>query len=143
MPSEWNQKHKCIKPELLNDNTYAFSFSPNPPNCNEHTERLVATIKTVTRLFKRLTYCRIKAAIESSASGRFHYHGTIKILNIPQFILHDMPLLQADATYEIDTIQDKSIWENYVYKQRHIWEDFIEKKDLPQAYRYIVTTGTQ
>ena len=150
MPGEWklNRPHKCPKTEDLEINVkYAFSYSPDGrllgSTNNDHSSRLADTIKHVTRTMKKLSHCHVICALESSSSGRFHYHGTIEINNIGKFILNDMPLLQKDATYEIDTIKDMCVWETYVYKQRSIWATLIESMNLPLNYRYIVTTGTQ
>lgn len=62
---------------------------------------------------------------ECSPQSRFHFHGYIKVLNLQLFPLFIQFINEAGSS-EMDTIEDESIWHNYIYKQSSIWEKYMK-----------------
>lgn len=134
MSGRWKQPHVSPKVETLDVNIrYAISYSPQPLHC-ENDKMLLGTIKQMYNIIRKLNYCKLEVVIESSPTGRLHYHGWIQITQIAPFILFDIPIMVKEGTYEIDTCNDK--WKEYVYKQKDIWEPYIKKQQFPLCYTY-------
>lgn len=66
--------------------------------------------------------------IESSPTGRLHFHGILKVLEIIKYI-DLLQALSASCSYEIDTIEnlENTEWFDYMRKQREIWEEYFRK----------------
>ena len=73
--------------------------------------------------------------MESSSTGRMHFHGIIKIRDIGRFLMTDLRSIGAAGTYEIDTLNDTpEIWYEYCLKQYHIWNDIISITECHPTY---------
>jgi len=69
--------------------------------------------------------------MEISSRGRLHYHGRINIVNIISFICA-LRMISLHGTYEIDTIKDKEIWDNYCVKQSKLFDKIYEIHNMPE-----------
>lgn len=142
-----NLKHdrwNAPKPEEIEEGEiYSFSYNPKaqpqlaPINHLDafHGDNLKDFVKEeFVDLFKRLRNCEIDSRLEVSKNGRFHVHGTIKIKNIIKFYSTDLRRLQARGSYEIDTIEDMSEWNDYVIKQSLLMDIFCDMEGIPAVY---------
>lgn len=124
--------HGCPKIESLVENkAYAFTFSP-PANLllREGKELLKATQMRTFKLINNLYSLHIKLMPEASPTGRIHYHGTLIIRNIMNFVLIDMPKLQQAGTYYIAEITDPKDWAKYCLKQLTLFQPYCEKNKI-------------
>lgn len=135
-----NQKFQTVKPEDVNATTvYAFTLSPvdQPLQTNLGKIQLAAVRQWSEKLFtniRRLSNCTINANLEISGGGRLHIHGLIRIDNIACFYFHDIPLLKSYGTYEIDTIKDPEVWQQYMIKQKSFMAPWCAKEDISYDY---------
>lgn len=130
-----SRRWKMIKPEDIDKGyTYAFTFNPEiQPEHNGYKEKLdnfVKFDKSMTTLLGTMRHADVKVYMEISQAGRLHYHGYIMINDIVDFCFYDLDNLKKNGSYEIDFINDKEIWEEYVTKQRDIMEKWCVKKGL-------------
>lgn len=96
----------------------------------------------------------IKLWMESSGTGRIHFHGIIKVLDLPKFVFF-LKELNRISHFEIDTIgecncnskkKDKPkctgmhIWNEYITKQYPIWNNYFSK--FPYYYPMVINKQT-
>lgn len=128
-----NMAHKCISPEDVIVNTeYAFTFNPSfTPYGSGNRIHLSTYYNELVDVFKSLKYCQIRLYHEISSKGKFHLHGYIKIIDVMDFYILDLPILRKEGTYEIDVINDDDVWKKYVLKGLHIMEPYCKKHKMP------------
>lgn len=96
---------------------YAFTLNP----CDrfqywEIEDRMIRVIRKVRNFLNR-DYIMYKIYPEISKGGRIHFHGYIwcnDALKLYRDAIHE---LGEFSTYEIDTISNEDIWEDYITKQ--------------------------
>lgn len=115
--------YKCLSPEDV-DVTQWYTFSVNPCDDFQYFDS-ENSIQRYTNFHKKaITYLLQSVApaadyelfIEVSKGTRLHMHGIIKIKDVFVFYVDSLVRLRRYGTYEIDTIQDKSKWEEYQHK---------------------------
>lgn len=138
--SSGSNRYSCISPELMKTDTlYTFTWNlkeqPTTISKGRSFIYLRDYYNMVIRRLNLLNHCSIKLYPEISSSGRFHFHGTIKINDIALFMLLDLPFLKEKATYEIDVINDMAKWETYIWKSDHIMKPLCDSFKLPYTWR--------
>lgn len=134
-----------------------YSITINPQNQPLHRKHLFKWFREWHDWFAQ--YKDIMKLIiypEVSATGRWHWHGTIQIEDITEFVwfLRD---LNKCTHFEIDTIakcecppkskahkddcKGRKVWYSYMLKQFDIWEDFFDK--LPFYYPMEINKETK
>jgi len=136
-----NEKYKCLPPEVMyTDTLYAFSFNPEdqPTGAGAGVYKLNA-IKDfhieIADKFHKLHNCEVEIVPELSRNGRWHYHGTILIKHVIKFFVYDMPKLKLMGTYEIDSIESQTKWDEYVFKQKHYMQPYMREEGAPYMIR--------
>lgn len=133
-------KYKLIKPEEVVINTnYAFSFNPEDQPCtsvfyNVKIDEFESWSKKQYKTFSILRYSTIQTFMEISKGGRLHFHGYIKINDIPNFYFYDLKRLMKEGTFEIDFIKDPLIWDLYIKKQKPFMEKFCSINNMDYLY---------
>lgn len=74
-------------------------------------------VKNMLQMLKGSVY---SLYYEVSPLGIQHYHGYIRITDIPQYLLHDVLLLKHIGAFCITDVKDDQ-WDVYVKKQQGIW----------------------
>lgn len=120
-------KNSIVKPENINYKEW-YTFTINPCDTYQYfkdKDRVNSFHKYWDSYFYlKLTtkdIADVELRLEVSPLGRLHYHGMIQFRNLEAFfvdIIHDLTTI---ATIEIDKINDKEIWDNYVTKQNIIF----------------------
>lgn len=78
--------------------------------------------KTQYKLLKRRDILNI-----CEPSGpRFHYHGTVRFHDVGTFYLKYYQKLLHYGLFEIDTIQDPKIWNDYITKDKEVMKPLME-----------------
>lgn len=115
-----NNGSRSVSPE--NISTHAnYSFTLNPEvqyyEIQDGIERFNTWNAHMYKELKRLHGIEsLKIWPEISQSGRLHFHGIIKIKDVIEFALVDVPLLIRIGHLEIDTINDEDVWNKYIRK---------------------------
>lgn len=119
-----NALHKAPAPELVQLETdYAFSFNPSSQPVS--LSNLAEWYTEHQRLLHEWTGANIHCVPELSSKGRLHFHGVIRILNVPHFYIH-LKDYEPFGGWEIDTISDMKVWDTYCFKSKSFMKDFIE-----------------
>lgn len=132
----YSNKYSCVKPEDVDtEKWYSFSYNPLMQPLFERFYKLKLNTleqwsQEQVRLLTTLKYCRVSVVLEISQKGRFHYHGYIQIKNNPEFYLTDLARLRDTGTYEIDIINDKEKWLEYVLKQQKTMSVYCRKNGM-------------
>lgn len=124
-----NAPHKNIAYEdFLEDTTYAISISPMVQYQNQNDRCVVAQqrIESFIHTFSKnylpafALVAKTHLHLELSSLGNLHYHGTIKVNKTHklQWYAISIPILKNNGTFEIDTITDPIIWDEYCNKQK-------------------------
>lgn len=135
-------KWQVISPEkcIVNE-PFAFSFNPeNQPELYKGNETLTLFSDwqhNQFSFFKKLKYCTLNIVLEMSCSGRFHYHGTIKFINILKFFFYDLKILMFHGAGEIDSISDAIKWKEYCSKQDVLMKQFCKEKDMIYEINFV------
>jgi len=121
---------KCtmLSPELIEINTvYTITLNPSDDFQYWTNESYQARIKALSAYVELYLLKQIPAVVdiymESSRTGRLHFHGTIKFLksdHILEFYLMTLHKLVGKFQIEIDTIKDIKIWTTYCRKSSHL-----------------------
>lgn len=131
-----NRPHKCPSPEDM-DELMAFTFNPNFTPWDDKIMDMSTYNNELVEVFSKLKYCKIKMYHEISCSGKWHLHGYIHIDNKMKFTLFDYKVLQDNGVFEIDYINDKNIWKEYVYKQKDLMLELLKDYKVPYAFNTI------
>lgn len=128
--------HTMIAPELLVPCT-DYAFTLNPCDKLQYDEsnslRRFSDFKSQMRVSLQnllSPYMRWKFYIEISKAGRLHLHGTVSfndLESILMFFMSAVTKLQAQFTYELDTIKDPKIWHDYCTKQEQLFGDRMQE----------------
>lgn len=132
-----NRRHKNPPPEdIIKGIKYAFTYNPETqPLTPKYTLDLITWHNGMDSIFKSLKYCDVELRPELSQGSRWHYHGLITINEIMKFYIFDLPYLRENGSYEIDTIEDITIWTQYCTKQEKIMKDICTEYGIPYHYR--------
>lgn len=138
-----NGLHKCLSPECIEvGKKYTFSFNPidQPERLNYKTKLGVLTEfgNKLSSLLGGLRYADVDIQLEISSSGRLHFHGYIVITALIDFYFFDIPELQRNGSYEIDYINDTSVWDKYVNKLKSPMAKWCEKNNIVYRINTIV-----
>lgn len=122
------KQHSAPKVETLKLNTmmaFNINFNEQHDMVKANHELLVKDrIKAHTILSKRrllnLKGLHYLLLMESSPTGRLHWHGYCYITDIIQYINNDLPLLTNCSSFCIKFIDDASKWNEYINKQSSI-----------------------
>lgn len=134
-----NFKLSVLSPEEVDNNKfYTFTFNPRVQpvrskagfKCSAFSEWQTDVLRTL----RRSVNAQYNICIELSRGGRLHYHGTIKILNIINFYIQDLPALLEEGMLEIDTIKDDEVWTTYCHKQESLMKPFCKIHGLIYNY---------
>lgn len=132
--------HQCIKPEdVIPFNKYTFSYNPEEqPSVQRfysiRLNEMESWSQKIYDVFDSLKYSRIDTYVEISGSGRLHFHGYIRIYDIPNFYFYDLKKLKHYGTYEIDFITDPLKWDLYCKKQKDFMDQFCSKNGIIYHY---------
>ncbi|AXH77524.1 MAG: putative replicase [Cressdnaviricota sp.] len=111
---------------------YSFTYNPidQPPQKDDYMYEVFETMNEFRRFMAEFVSFESYLYPELSSQGRLHYHGIIRVYDPMRFYLNDLIRLRTFGCYEIDTIEDISIWLLYCKKQRDMWdmEDTIYEK---------------
>lgn len=141
-----DSKFKCIKPEqVIPDMNYAFSYNPEEQPTPQRFYNITLNCfeswsQKIYEIFATLRYCEIETYMEISKNGRLHFHGYIRISDIPKFFFYDIKKLRHHGTYEIDEINDEDTWIDYCVKQREYMTDFCIENCMEYIYPKISNT---
>lgn len=127
-----NRPIKAISPEdLILNVDLAFTFNPNFTPYDDHILDMKTYNNELVEVFTKLKYCKIKLVHEISCMGKFHLHGYIQISDRIRFYTTDLQMLKQHGVFEIDTINDKEIWKQYVYKLSTDMKEFCKTEKVP------------
>lgn len=112
------------KPEHFNYYTYVYSFTFSPSDAHQPEDLDFKNFSTTFRkLFDSLFMsCHIICHCEFSQNNRFHFHGTIKIIDPYRFWMIDIIKLRRFGDVDIDTIEDLMTWNLYCRKMQIIYD---------------------
>jgi len=135
---EWNKgfetKNKMIPVENLTEGMwYAFTYNPLvQPIIKDRVVHVDDWLIQQRRHFGEYDnrYCDLIMYMESSTSGRLHWHGCIRLHDIAGFMLKVYPLIVIEASTEIDYLTDKDIWFNYCTKQLKVFKESYQSAEL-------------
>lgn len=129
-----NRMHKLPSPEDMDtDKLMSFTFNPLITPYDKDILDMPTYVNELMDTFKRLKYCRIKLFHEISSTGKFHFHGYIKIEDPMRFTIFDFPKLKPEGTLEIDHINDSAVWAKYALKQVNIMKPFCDSQKVPHT----------
>jgi len=115
-----------VKPEDMKINTpYAITINPNDnfQYIGLTTVQRLKTFRNTQEIFLERLFSPnsiYKFNIEVSAKGRLHLHGVIKVKDIQSFYVFAIPQLLTKSMVEIDTLNDRTIWDRYCTKQNDL-----------------------
>lgn len=138
-----NAQWKSITPEEMVACTW-YTITLNPKNqffdetATRHTPRLAECIDYLYECLAYLKNVRIELYPEISSLGRVHYHGILKVYDIFEFYLKDIPMLKDICSFEIDKIDSMETWIKYCTKQKSIMEKHstVKSGKAPRIVRY-------
>lgn len=85
--------------------------------------------------------CSAQLHLESSPTGRLHWHGYIKVTNVADFRSF-LYALALHGTYVIKEQFEGREWEEYIQKQRNIWSIIVDGwKDPNLTYPLLIDTS--
>lgn len=118
----YNARHQMPKPDMVNmDDLYSFSYNPEVQPEQDSLGRVHYNVysrfeKRIEKTLRKLLYCDFKLFMDISQNGRLHYHGYIRIRDRINFYFHDIPIMKRNSSFEIDTIGDVVLWDQYCQK---------------------------
>lgn len=128
-----NDSHKCLKVEQFStSDQYAFTINPIKQHFSSF-DRHHKVCSDMKKFFSTHDSCSARMYLEISKLGRLHFHGYLIIKDILSFFLYFIPALKDISTFEIDTIQDASVWSTYCNKQL-LWESYSQYRPLLLKY---------
>lgn len=117
-------KNNWIPPEnITQGKLYTFTFNPIIQPKGGGFRKWYRDQYVFFNKFKE--YVLLILHVEASPSGRLHFHGFIRIYDIPNFILFMVPAINEFGSSEMDTCNDIITWTTYVNKQSEIWSNYI------------------
>lgn len=139
-----NRPHKVPDPKELKVGVlYAISLNPGalPVIYAEKNDSFKYNYRhytnTILNKINKCVNCNINVNPELSSSGKWHYHGWIKIQDLARFMLYDIKILKQYFCFEIDTIANEDKWREYVLKGEFYMKEFCESEKIP----YKIQTG--
>lgn len=123
-----HKKHKGIPLEFMETNKkYAFTFNPAAQPLSKMRASLDVWYRQMYEIFiKYNDTIIVNLYIEASPTGRLHFHGSIEVLHLIKYT-EFLREINSICSYEIDTIEDESVWDKYITKQSSIWEHHFKK----------------
>lgn len=133
-----NGKCNIVCPEDVKVNTN-YTLTLNPIDdlqywTNEGYESRIQALSAYVSLYLLPNIpAEVVLYMESSRTGRLHFHGTIKFhskKDILKFYLEIIRYLQTRWHIEMDTIKDADIWEAYCTKQKHLIDERFKTNEI-------------
>jgi hypothetical protein len=118
-----------LKPEDVQiGKCYAFSYNPISQPKIGRINSVKEWYDIYTKFFgiecmKGSTY---QLYVEISSTGRFHFHGIIKILDRMNFYTNDTASLIGAGTSAMKEIESDEIWEKYIMKQQFFIQPYLQ-----------------
>jgi len=131
--------HESIAPEeIVRGHLYAFTFNPKDLH-DWQTKSWCGNpwkdwINACSKLFDQCKSIKLKLYPEVSKLGRPHWHGYLKVVDVPKFFLQDIHRLKLNGAFEIDTISDLMRWDLYIRKGQEIWGPYSVDNDCHYIY---------
>lgn len=130
---------QLLPPEVIEvDKLYTFNFNPRyviGADSDDYKGITWVDMKSfynaTVKVLNNLNHCEVSIVPEASPQGKLHYHGTIKIKDILNFYLLDLPHIKHYGSLEIDEINDSVKWDTYCSKQEKIMKIFCDKHGTP------------
>lgn len=135
-----NTRHKGVPIEDIKFGQL-YSFNVNPQAQPARYDDLHRWLVQWHDFFVDFRLNDIDLYLESSPTGRFHFHGIIKIYNLKQYIFM-LIKLNENASYEVDTIKDLDVWMQYCTKQYTLMKKDMDMENV-LTYPIIVRTMTE
>lgn len=116
--------------ELENGCMYAFTFNPSDqpkPSCLGVHE----WYGEMKGFFNGMQYSKYRLYTEVSKTGRFHFHGFIKIINRLKFCIKEVNQLTTFGTVcikRLKTMEDYLEWLAYCNKQQNEINDYLTEE---------------
>lgn len=125
------------KPEELRDDYYAITISPDPCGVfypmGESSSPMSDFAGLWMRKLRSLLACDVKLWLEFSKTGRWHFHGFMKV-NINKkyaFYFNDIKILQEGCNIDVRVSDTPDSWHLYCVKNAWILE-----RELPWVIPY-------
>lgn len=122
-------KNVFVKPEnVVVKKLYAFNYNPEAqPKVGK-----LNSVKEWWELIEyivcgNMRYCNVKLYCEISSTGRYHFHGYIRLTEIYGFYTIDNPLLVQHGTVVMKEIENDD-WEDYILKQQYFMQTALQKE---------------
>lgn len=105
-----------VSPETVSvTNWYTLTINPEIQLFGDP-DRFVLVSSYVYGALKKINHIECYLYPEISGKGRIHFHGKIRISDIPDFYLYGVYKLFLIGHTEIDTIKDMVVWDTYITK---------------------------
>lgn len=113
-------KNIFLKPEnIFVNERYAFNFNPSGQPKIGKLNSLKEWIGVYSKfLLHTLKGCKVELFVEISCTGRYHFHGYIKITDKIKFYTCDVHELQLNGTSIMKVIDNEEVWGIYCNKQQ-------------------------
>lgn len=132
-----------VRDKWYNNVKYTFTVNPNDAcqffgksrrsfRVQEAVISLIDNLKKYATYTLYPEYSQPECRTAKYAGPRMHYHGTITFHDLFGFLELGYYKLARWCMFEIDSIQDESIWETYIKKQQDIWN-----------MKYVITDKTE
>lgn len=141
VPNSQNIEAKSEPDMLQNDILYTFTINPNDKKQYYHQSRrvklIVSGVTEFLNTFKDFSEYTLYPefstpnATKTKLGPRLHYHGIIKFTNVMEFYKRGYLSLLKWCMFEIDTIEDRSIWKKYCHKNTLIVKPWFESNKIP------------
>lgn len=137
MTAPYAKHNQSIKIELIDEEEwYALTINPQDDyqywNENTDTRLKMFTDNIKIVMHRILQPCRYELYVEVSPVGRLHLHGKMRFNNkstIIRWYISQIHKLGKVSHFEIDTIEDMKIWDEYIKKQYHIFNIKLTSED--------------
>lgn len=143
---------KAFKKMLRNDIVYSFTVTPNDKH--QHFEEGINRMHKIHQSYKKIfqildhsadyllqpefsTPDPYKCIGHPNTGPRFHFHGLIRFRNVGQYYVNGFHDLLKYTTWEIDTIDNKELWTDYIRKDCEVMKPLIKQ----YGYKYWSRTG--
>lgn len=135
-----NPRHKGVPIESLTSGQL-LSFNVSPHHQPDSYDSLRRWLIQWHDFFVDYRLNDIDLYLESSPTGRFHFHGIIRFTNLKHYLFM-LNKLNENASYEVDTIKDLTVWMKYCTKQYTLMREDMGMENV-LTYPIIVRTMTE
>lgn len=148
-----HKKNRFLKLEEVEINrSYAFTFNPSDQPKVNTCSGVTDWWKDQHGFLKNLKGSTYRLYMEISPSGRFHFHGEMKLTNIIKFYTNDVHSLQLFSSCEMDTLSNNPTghltWRIYCMKQQRVIQEYLHDqfqgplKEYPEGL-YVMDSTTK